>query len=68
MIILKVTKSQGFNLSLEDTFLEKPKETPSLLRVKRKIYMKIAHTLLLVIITTMCVPKVSFKHFNSLKS
>ena len=24
MIILKVTKNQGFNLSLEDTFLEKP--------------------------------------------
>ena len=68
MIILKVTKSQGFNLYLEDTFLEKPKGTPSLLRVKRKIYMKIAHTLLLVIITTMGVPKVSFKHFNSLKS
>ena len=24
MIILKVTKNQGFNLSLEDTFFEKP--------------------------------------------
>ena len=24
MIILKVTKKQGFTLSLEDTFLEKP--------------------------------------------
>ena len=24
MTILKVTKNQGFNLSLEDTFLEKP--------------------------------------------
>ena len=24
MIILKVTKKQGFNLSLEDTFFEKP--------------------------------------------
>ena len=26
MIILKVTKSQGFTLSLEDTFFEKPQE------------------------------------------
>ena len=26
MIILKVTKTQGFTLSLEDTFLEKPQE------------------------------------------
>ena len=26
MIILKVTKNQGFTLSLEDTFLEKPQE------------------------------------------
>ena len=42
MIILKSTKNQGFNLSLEDTFLEKPQGrdqidpptlTPSLLSV-----------------------------------
>ena len=38
-IILKVTKKQGFTLSLADTLLEKPKERgqidlPSLLRVK----------------------------------
>ena len=26
MIILKVTKKQGFTLSLENTFLEKPRE------------------------------------------
>ena len=26
MIILKVTKKQGFTLSLENTFLEKPQE------------------------------------------
>ena len=26
MIILKVTKKQGFTLSFEDTFLEKPQE------------------------------------------
>ena len=26
MIILKVTKNQGFTLSLEDTFFEKPQE------------------------------------------
>ena len=26
MIILKVTKSHGFNLSLEDIFFEKPQE------------------------------------------
>ena len=26
MIILKVTKSQGFTLSLEDTFFEKPQD------------------------------------------
>ena len=36
-IVLKVTKSQGFTLSLEDTFLEKPKGvvklTPSLLAI-----------------------------------
>ena len=28
MIILKVTKKQGFTLSLEDTFLEKSKGVP----------------------------------------
>ena len=40
-IILKVTKNQGFSLSLEDTFFEKPhgegggvKLTPSRFRVK----------------------------------
>ena len=37
MIILKFTKNQGFHISLEDTFLEKPqgniKLTPSLLRL-----------------------------------
>ena len=31
LMILKVTKNQGFTLSLEDTFLEKP-QPPSLLR------------------------------------
>ena len=44
MIILKVTKHQGFTLSLEDTFSEKPQggiklsslPSPSLLRVKRE--------------------------------
>ena len=39
MIILKVTKNQGFTLSLESTFLEKPQGgrvnlIPSLFRVK----------------------------------
>ena len=42
MIILKVTKKQGFNLSLENTLLEKPQEwvklnplpSPSLFTVK----------------------------------
>ena len=42
MIILKVTKNQGFTLSLEDTFFEKPQGVggqidrlpPSLFRVK----------------------------------
>ena len=37
MIILQVTKSQGFTLSLENTILEKPqgvKLTPSIFRVK----------------------------------
>ena len=37
--ILKITKNQGFTLSLENTFLKKPqrgvKLTPSLLRVNR---------------------------------
>ena len=38
MIVLTVTKKQGFNLCLEDTFLEKPQWgsnwTPSIFRVK----------------------------------
>ena len=29
MIILKVTKNQGFTLSLEDTFFEKPQGCPA---------------------------------------
>ena len=44
MIILKVTKHQGFTLSLEDAFSEKPQEgiklsslpSPNLLRIKRE--------------------------------
>ena len=39
MIILKVTKKQGFTLSLEDTFLEKPKggqiDPPSRCRINK---------------------------------
>ena len=38
MIILKVTKNQGFTLSLEDTFFEKPQwgqiDLPNRFRVK----------------------------------
>ena len=41
MIILKVTKNQGFTFSLDDTFFEKPKGgvnlTPSRFRVKQPI-------------------------------
>ena len=48
MIILKVTKKQGFNLSLENTPLEKPQEWvkltslpyPSLFTVKLYSYKK----------------------------
>ena len=48
MIILKVTKKQGFNLSLENTPLEKPQEwvkltslpSPSLFTVKLYSYKK----------------------------
>ena len=44
MIILKVTKKQGFTLSLEDTFFEKPQEggqidRPSRFRVKKYIML-----------------------------
>ena len=46
MIILKVTKNQGFTLSLEDAFLEKLKggqadPLPQLLRVNRKTKEKV---------------------------
>ena len=38
MLILKVTKNQGFTLSLEDTFLEKPRR-----RIKIKLTPPIPH-------------------------
>ena len=49
MIILKVTKKQGFNLSLENTLLEKPQEwvklnplpSPSLFTVKLYSYKNV---------------------------
>ena len=34
MIILKVTKKQGFNLSLQDTFFEKP----AVLGLKKRLW------------------------------
>ena len=44
MIILKVTKNQGFTLSLADTFFEKPQgdevDPPTRLRVKKNIRKK----------------------------
>ena len=41
MIILKVSKKQGFALSQENTFLEKPliRKTPNLFRVKKNKQM-----------------------------
>ena len=54
MIILKVTKKQGFTLSLEDTFFEKPQgrgqtDSPNRFRLKRffSIYLFSAFSLLL---------------------
>ena len=44
-IILKVTKNQGFTLSLEDTFFEKPQgdriDTPSRFRVKQNPFVNL---------------------------
>ena len=40
MIILKVTKKQGFTLSLEDAFLEKPQGVFRVEEFKRKIKLK----------------------------
>ena len=34
-IILKVTKNQGFSLSLEDTLFEKPQGLPAVLGLKQ---------------------------------
>ena len=69
MIILKFTKNQGFHLSLEDTFLEKPqgniKLTPSFLRlIIREIFENLLQTV------TFCkyaaLPQVLFCHILTL--
>ena len=44
MIILKVTKNQGFTLSLEDVFLEKPQEGVNL-RVNKGSILNIFKTM-----------------------
>ena len=44
MIIIEVTKNQGFNLSLNDTFFEKPQgdqiDSPSQLRVNLTLILQ----------------------------
>ena len=63
MIILKVTKNQGFTLSLEDTFFEKPQRGVGV-KLHRFTVKQFGFKLFLLLFERYCVSKRSLEAFS----